>query len=199
MRTLNYVKVAVFALTIGVTLYIASQINFATPQTSQVRQFDPISSVIDNNKRTISFVPTAAAASMKIDEYWLALNIYYEAASESRVGKMAVGIVTLNRVNDPRYPKTVKDVVTEKNQFSWYNDRVVKAPANKEAWQECLQIAKMLLTKGADNDIMLMLEGATHYHATYVKPPWAKTKTKIVQIGEHIFYRFERNDDGRKI
>jgi spore germination cell wall hydrolase CwlJ-like protein len=37
------------------------------------------------------------------------------------------------------------------------------------------------------------VEGATHYHATYVQPEWADTKTKIVQIGEHIFYRWEDN------
>jgi len=35
-------------------------------------------------------------------------------------------------------------------------------------------------------------EGATHYHATYVRPAWAKTKTKTTRIDRHIFYRWER-------
>jgi len=191
MRTLNFVKVAVFALTIGVTLYIATQLSFAlaNPNTAHVKQFDPLTSVIDDNVKRVAYIPSQKVTLSKIDEYWLAMNIYYEAASESRIGKIAVGIVTLNRVADPRYPKSVKGVVTEPNQFSWYNDRNLKTPSNSEMWKECLHIAKMLLTKGADNDIMSMLEGATHYHASYVKPPWAKTKTKVVQIGEHIFYR----------
>ena len=37
-----------------------------------------------------------------------------------------------------------------------------------------------------------MCEGATtHYHATYVRPAWAKTKTKTTRIDRHIFYRWE--------
>lgn len=191
MRTLNYVKVAVFALTIGITFYIATHIASATTNsnTAQVKQFDPVSSVIDSNVKRVAYIPSQKVTLSKIDEYWLAMNIYYEAASESRIGKIAVGIVTLNRVKDPRYPKTVKEVVTEPNQFSWYNGRTLKTPSNSDAWRESLNIAKMLLTRGADNDIMSMLEGATHYHASYVRPPWAKTKTKVVQIGEHIFYK----------
>jgi spore germination cell wall hydrolase CwlJ-like protein len=35
-------------------------------------------------------------------------------------------------------------------------------------------------------------EGATHYHATYVRPAWARTKTKTVRINRHIFYRWEK-------
>lgn len=30
---------------------------------------------------------------------------------------------------------------------------------------------------------------ATHYHATYVKPAWAKTMKRVGKIGLHIFYR----------
>jgi spore germination cell wall hydrolase CwlJ-like protein len=30
---------------------------------------------------------------------------------------------------------------------------------------------------------------ATHYHATYVNPPWAKTMKRVGKIGMHIFYR----------
>ena len=35
-------------------------------------------------------------------------------------------------------------------------------------------------------------DGATHYHADYVNPAWAKTKTKTVEIQDHIFYRWEK-------
>lgn len=181
MRTLSYIKVAVFALTIGMVTYAGSKIyqhGFTLASAAHAGEF--------------KVVNYPALSPTKVDEYWLALNMYYEAATEPRIGKIAVGIVTLNRVNDTRYPKTVKDVVTENKQFSWYNSKVVKPPANKEIWQECLDIARMLLTKKIDSDIINILEGATHYHTTKVNPPWAKTKTKIVQIGEHIFYRFEK-------
>jgi spore germination cell wall hydrolase CwlJ-like protein len=29
---------------------------------------------------------------------------------------------------------------------------------------------------------------STHYHATYVRPPWAKRMRKVGKIGLHIFY-----------
>ena len=35
-------------------------------------------------------------------------------------------------------------------------------------------------------------DGATHYHADYVRPDWAKTKTKTIEIEDHIFYRWEK-------
>jgi spore germination cell wall hydrolase CwlJ-like protein len=35
-------------------------------------------------------------------------------------------------------------------------------------------------------------DGATHYHADYVMPSWASTKTKTVEIEDHIFYRWEK-------
>jgi len=31
--------------------------------------------------------------------------------------------------------------------------------------------------------------GATHYHATYVRPYWAKSLKKMDKIGTHIFYK----------
>lgn len=184
MRTLKYVKGAVFALTILVASFIGTQLIGKVPLAPKA--------YAEGMPVAVSSIDTK---SSKIDEYWLALNLYYEAGYEPRIGKIAVGIVTLNRVNDPRYPKTIKAVVTEDKQFSWYNDRIVKTPpANNAMWQDCLEIARMLLTRGADNDMIKMLEGATHYHATYVNPAWAKTKTKVVQIGQHIFYRYESNE-----
>tara|TARA_B100000029_G_C17354029_1_gene880020 strand:+ start:172 stop:366 length:195 start_codon:yes stop_codon:yes gene_type:complete len=35
-------------------------------------------------------------------------------------------------------------------------------------------------------------DGATHYHATYVLPDWAESKTKTGRIDDHIFYRWEK-------
>jgi spore germination cell wall hydrolase CwlJ-like protein len=39
--------------------------------------------------------------------------------------------------------------------------------------------------------VLDITEGATHYHADYVNPSWAKTKTKTIEIEDHIFYRWE--------
>ena len=56
----------------------------------------------------------------------LALNVYWEARSEPMQGQLAVAAVTLNRVNDPRFPDDICDVVRQggevrkhRCQFSW--------------------------------------------------------------------------------
>lgn len=44
--------------------------------------------------------------------------IFCEAGSESYTGKVAVGIVVMNRVRSKKYPNTVKGVIYQKYQFS---------------------------------------------------------------------------------
>lgn len=48
----------------------------------------------------------------------LSALIYCEAGGESYNGKLAVGIVVMNRVRSGRFPNTVKDVIYQKFQFS---------------------------------------------------------------------------------
>jgi spore germination cell wall hydrolase CwlJ-like protein len=48
----------------------------------------------------------------------LAKNIYYEAASESTEGKVAVGLVTINRSNSGLFPKSICGVVNQRTDFT---------------------------------------------------------------------------------
>jgi len=45
--------------------------------------------------------------SQEPEAYCLAQNILFEASVEPMAGKIAVGLVVLNRVNDNRYPNTI--------------------------------------------------------------------------------------------
>jgi spore germination cell wall hydrolase CwlJ-like protein len=140
--------------------------------------------------KEISEASSAPKNSSKSDLYWMAMNIYYEAGSEPLIGKMAVGVVTLNRLHDSRFPKNIRDVVTEPQQFSWYNSKTANTPpANNKRWKECYEVAKMLLTKTTGSDIIKLLEGATHFHAIDIKPSWAARKIKVATIEGHVFYR----------
>jgi spore germination cell wall hydrolase CwlJ-like protein len=47
----------------------------------------------------------------------LARNIYYEAASESTEGKVAVGLVTINRSNSGQFPKSICAVVNQRTDY----------------------------------------------------------------------------------
>lgn len=48
----------------------------------------------------------------------LAKNIYYESGSESREGKIAVGMVTINRALHPSFPNTICGVVKQRTTTS---------------------------------------------------------------------------------
>jgi spore germination cell wall hydrolase CwlJ-like protein len=140
--------------------------------------------------KEISEASSAPKNSSKSDLYWMAMNIYYEAGSEPLIGKIAVGAVTLNRLRDSRFPKNIRDVVTEPQQFSWYNSKIANTPpADNKKWKECYEVAKMLLTKTVGSDIIKLLEGATHFHAIDIKPSWTARKTKVATIEGHVFYR----------
>jgi len=140
--------------------------------------------------RELSEASSAPKDSSKADLYWMAMNIYHEAGNQPLIGKIAVGVVTLNRLKDKRYPKNIRDVVTEPYQFSWYNTKQANTPpANNSRWRESYEVAKLLLTKAIGSDIIKLLEGATHFHAIGVKPEWINKVHRIAQIEGHIFYR----------
>ena len=135
----------------------------------------------------------------------LALNTYHEAKNQSLVGQIAE--VVMNRVADDRYPNTVCEVVKQgyivllegnpekeypirhRCQFSWYCDGKSDVPKNDKAWRKAQDVAFLVLYNKINLDVT---EGATHYHATYVRPAWARTKTRTTRIEKHIFYRWEK-------
>jgi spore germination cell wall hydrolase CwlJ-like protein len=65
----------------------------------------------------------------------LARNIYYEAGSEPEEGKVAVGLVTLNRTNTPNYPNTVCGVVKQKTLVT-VPKKVTTTTTVKPSWIE---------------------------------------------------------------
>ena len=63
-------------------------------------------------ERTVNIIATPFLSDRDVD--CLARNIFYEAGSESTEGKVAVAMVTINRVQDPRYPQNVCGVVRQR-------------------------------------------------------------------------------------
>jgi spore germination cell wall hydrolase CwlJ-like protein len=124
----------------------------------------------------------------------LATAIYFEARGEPEEGRIAVAQVVLNRVKNPAYPNTICGVVYQnKNyrnacQFSFACDGIVDRINDRESWSE----AQALATRILNDDRTLYLSdvgAATHYHANYVRPRWARTMSKVDKIGRHIFYK----------
>ena len=117
----------------------------------------------------------------------LADNIYYEAGFEPQDGRVAVGLVTLNRVQDPRYPKDICSVVKQKVnstcQFSWFC--MVTSTRNNKVYEEAREVA--LYVYANYEKIKDVTQGALYYHADYVNPRWKLERTVV--IGRHIFYK----------
>ena len=163
-------------------------------------------------------VTTAAIQTQQVPDRapeCLALNMYHEARSQGTAGLFAVSAVVLNRVNDKRFPNSVCEVIKQgpireswktrqhkdlpaserkyypiKNrcQFSWYCDGLSDNPKDKKTYNIYLNISKSILSKQPFIDIT---DGALFYHADYVKPEWAQSRTRTCEIGDHIFYRWD--------
>lgn len=142
---------------------------------------------------------------VEVDERQLkcmALNIYFEARNQDTTEAMAaVGYTVMNRVASPRYPNTICGVVYQGRrdskgnyirnscQFSWVCDGKADVPNTRhpgeaEAWEKAREVALQVMTGAIDNPV----GNATMYHATYVRPYWAKSYSLVAQVEDHIFY-----------
>ena len=138
----------------------------------------------------------------------LADNIYFEARNQVHRGMIAVGLVTRNRVLDNRFPHSFCGVVKQgperpswkqngtmvpvrhRCQFSWYCD----GKSDNISYNDTVvyELALAIAFKIYHGKFTDFTDGATHYHADYVRPEWASTKTKTIKIDQHIFYRWEK-------
>jgi spore germination cell wall hydrolase CwlJ-like protein len=85
---------------------------------------------------------------------------------------------------------TIRYPIKNRCQFSWYCDGISDTPHTKEEYQYFLRLSTGILSKKIS--FIDITDGATFYHADYVSPAWAKTKTKTIEIQDHIFYKWKR-------
>jgi hypothetical protein len=117
--------------------------------------------------------------------------LYFEARGEPLVGQYAVAEVILNRVDHVNYPDSVCDVVTEGTgrrfacQFTYTCDGRPEEMTDPLALHRLGHVARIML-EGAPRDLT---GGATHYHADWVTPRWARIYPRTADYGTHIFYR----------
>jgi spore germination cell wall hydrolase CwlJ-like protein len=124
----------------------------------------------------------------------LAENVYFEARGEPIEGQYAVAEVTLNRTRAEHFPHTVCAVVHEMRwdparrrpiaDFSWTQSGGL-SPEDGPAWKRAMTVANAAYDDLHDP----VVPGALFYHATSVRPGWARGRTTVATIGNHIFYR----------
>jgi len=129
---------------------------------------------------------------MAREQRCLAEAVYFEARSEPAAGQAAVAQVVLNRVKSGLYPATVCGVVYQNRhrhnacQFSFACEGKRLVTNETVAWRQAVQIARAVYE---GQTYVAEVGGATHYHADYVRPRWARKLKKNDVIGRHIFYQ----------
>lgn len=117
------------------------------------------------------------------DLFWLSRVIYAESGNQVLEGKMGVGIVVLNRVNDRSsiWPDSIKGVIAQRNQFSTYkNGALAKRTPNAES----VVAAKLVLDGGIVKEVK-----DAYFFDTFRSNSWAaRNKTVVAAIGGHRFY-----------
>ena len=117
--------------------------------------------------------------------------MYFEARGEPLAGQVAVAEVVLNRVASDQYPDSVCAVISQGSsnlhacQFSYMCDGLPEHMNELPISERMGKLAAIML----QNVLHDSTDGATHYHADYVRPGWARRLEKTAEIGSHIFYR----------
>ena len=125
------------------------------------------------------------------DAQWQCLKtaIYFESRGETLQGQFAVAEVVLNRVDSPRYPKSICGVVQQRGSgscaFSYSCDGNKDVMTDRSSAEVAGRIARVML----DGAPRQLTAGATYFHTRAVSSSWSRQFPRTAAIGSHLFYR----------
>ena len=112
--------------------------------------------------------------------YWLSRIINAESGNQPLDGKLAVGTVIMNRVDSPRFPNTIYDVIFAPNQFTPASSGSIYREPNAES-----VVAAKLILEG------VRVGGSSLYFVNPSISPnsWdQRNRTYVTTIGAHAFF-----------
>jgi len=135
------------------------------------------------------------------DDMLLALCIYGEARGEPLLGKLAVGLVVRNRVQNRQ--STYREIILEPYQFSCFNKddpnyqkimRIADTPDDQRHaipfFHDCLLVANAVIDGIED-----FTNGAEFFYAHYIPAPkWIAGMHFCGQWGHHLFWKRGSNE-----
>ena len=101
-----------------------------------------------------------------------------EARGESYEGQVAVAAVVINRVKDPRFPNTIKDVIYQKNAFSVVKDGSINLQPTESAYNA----AKEALYGNDPTNKAIYF-----WNPDIATCKWIKKLNPYLRIGNHVF------------
>lgn len=136
------------------------------------------------------------------DEKLLASIIYCEAGNQPYEGKMAVGLVIMNRVySDKLEASTIREVVYQKNQFTpARNGSLTKAQknystlVNEESKKAAAEIMEMFKGYKKGDKVYLTIDGKKTefphmFFMTKASYNSCGLSAKYIQIKDHVFFK----------
>ncbi len=114
------------------------------------------------------------------DIYLLARCIYGEARGEVYLGKVAVGAIILNRVDDPNFPNSISGVIYQPGAF----DAVADGQINLSPDEECIRAARDAFGGWDPTDGCLY-----YYNPKTATNKWMLSKEVTLVVGNHSFCR----------
>jgi spore germination cell wall hydrolase CwlJ-like protein len=159
--------------------------NYTAPHKELIDSLNIITPAIAETKKDAFEKETKPILYNRKDIVCLANNVYFEAANEPMLGKIAVAQVTINRVKNGHWGDTICDVVHAKDQFSWTNRDKHKIERTSEQYRDSVLAAEKILS---NRQRLRALRHALFYHADYVQPNWADRSQRVGKIGAHVFY-----------
>ena len=113
----------------------------------------------------------------------LARLIHSEGCSESYDTKLRIGSVVMNRVEDSKFPNTIREVIYQKSQFSVTILRVdgvlmIDQPADEESYMA----AKEILDYGS-----VLPDTVQVFYAYYCDDPWVTSRVVYERTDNTVF------------
>lgn len=135
---------------------------------------------------------TMLFGSLKASEIdCLTMAVYYEAGNQSITGKMAVGNVIKNRLEQKHRPDTYCEVVKQRKQFTFYWDgKPEPMPKNSSTAEQVALWQSLYVSLLVYHDLASdVTNGSDHYHNDKIeKPYWINDMRPTAQIENHSFY-----------
>lgn len=159
--------------------------SFYTSQNALFKSFNEIPTVKETEVQTTTQQETTTTGNLQNyteDE----LNILYrcieaEATGEGLMGKILVCNVIMNRINDPRFPDTIKDVIFQKKPCTQFTCTVDGRYYSVEITEETKDAVYRAIELGEDYS-----QGALYFQSVDIDAPL--NYTELFQYGNHVFY-----------
>ncbi|WP_449540329.1 cell wall hydrolase [Ferdinandcohnia sp. Marseille-Q9671] len=151
-------------------------------QGMNISKVEPVTQqVVKKEEKVVTEVKSASTTyNFSAEELdLLARIVRAEAQTEPFEGKVAVAAVVLNRVESPKFPDSIREVIYQRGQFQ----PVSNGQINRAADEESIKAVRAAIS-GQRN----IVQGALFfYNPTIATSRWLDTRATAVEIGRHVF------------